>query len=450
MTPPIWYLVCSVGGILRRVPWAGKLVVSTALCTSVSGCAQEDVFDISGPRSCDQQDQNEWVYWLMQEYYLWNDEVPDIDPRPYETSSDLVKDVRGELDRWSRVSEKSKSDAFFKEGKFLGLGYKTKRNDDDELMVTFVHEGSPADEAGMKRGDRLDVVNGFSVSELDELSAWSDVTGPNEPGVPVKVTYSTPGTEDSDEVILVKSWIDIVTVPDVAIYDTSAGPIGYVNFMTFVEPSFGELDGAFDEFKANGVDSVVLDLRYNGGGLLSVAKHLASLLTGTDNEGLVAYAVEYNDNLADNNRVYRLDSLENSLSLDHIVFITSGRTLSASELVINMLRPYVQVDIVGDETGGKPVGSHSYDFCDQVIFPISFRLVNSSGVADYFEGFEPNCLAEDDLQHELADPAEASLFTALHIIAEGDCPTKKSSEQPGAQAIDPSEGDGLRRLIGSW
>jgi C-terminal processing protease CtpA/Prc len=426
------------------------LVTPAVLSIALAGCAEEDPLDISGPRSCEQQDQNEWVYWLMQNYYLWNDEVPELDPGPYETSSDLVKDLRGELDRWSRVSEKSTSDAFFKEGKFLGLGYKTSRNEDGELLITFIHGGSPAEEAGMKRGDRLDGLNGFSVAELDELSAWGDVTGPNEPGVPVKIEFSTPGIEGSEEAILVKSWIDIVTVPDVRVFDTSAGKIGYVNFMTFVQPSFGELDAAFDEFQADGIRSVVVDMRYNGGGLLSVAKHLASLLVGSENEGLVAYAVEYNELLETENRVYRLDELDNSLELEHVVFITTGRTLSASELVINMLRPYVEVHIIGEETGGKPVGSHSYDFCEQVIFPISFRLVNSTGNADYFEGLAPDCLAEDDLQHELGDPSEKSLFTALHVIAEGECPTKTSDDPSGTKAYDPSEGEGLRRLIGSW
>lgn len=416
---------------------------------ALGGCVAEDPLDISGPRSCDIPDQNEWVYWLMQEYYLWNDEVPEVNPRDYESPSALVKDVRGELDRWSRVSKKSTSDAFFKEGKFLGLGYKTRRNENDEIMVTFVHGGSPAEEAGMKRGDRLTAINGFLVPELDELGAWSDVTGPNEPGIPVKLEWQQESGE-TEEVIMLKSWIDIVTVPVTEIIDTPDGPVGYVHFTTFVQPSFDELDAAFDEFAKNGVESVVFDMRYNGGGLLAVAKHIASLLTGHDNEGLVAYAVEYNDNLSDLDKVYRLDKLENSLELTDIAFITTGRTLSASELVINMLRPYVNVHIVGDTTGGKPVGSHSYDFCDNVIFPISFRLVNSSGNADYFEGLDPTCYAADDLMHELGDPAEESLAAALSMLEDGECSTGSGSTSSANRQLDPSEGEGLRQLIGSW
>ncbi len=416
------------------------------------GCAADDPFDVSGPRSCEVEDQNEWVYWLMQEYYLWNDEVPELDPADFDSPTAVMKASRSDLDRWSRVNKKETSDAFYKQGKFLGLGYKTKRNEDDDLVVTFVYDGSPAAAVGMRRGDRLEAVNGFSVSELDELSAWSDITGPNEPGVPVKVEFASP-SGGLEEVILLKSWIDIVTVPVTRVLDSDAGPVGYLSFMTFVEPSRAELDAAFAKFVDAGVGAVVIDLRYNSGGLLAVAKHMASLMAGKSNEGQVAYGVEYNGNLDDQDQVHRLDNLENSLELEHVVFLTTGRTASASELVINVLRPYVDVDVVGDTTHGKPVGSHSYDFCDRVIFPISFRVVNSVGVADYFDGIAPTCYAADDLSHQLGDPREDSLATALQVIESGECPTQIGGAPTGGRdrdRDDPSEGEGLRRLIGAW
>lgn len=427
------------------------------MLASTGACVADDPFDVAGPRSCEARDQKEWVYWLMQENYLWNDQVPDLDPTKLDSPTDVVRTVRTDVDRWSRVDPKTKSDALFEEGKFIGLGYKTVRDVDDELVVSFVYPGSPADEAGMRRGDVLETVNGFSVDELDDLSAWSDVTGPNEPGVPVKLTFST-ADDAIEEAILLKSWIDIVTVPVTRIVDTPSGPVGYLLFLTFVEPSHAELDAAFAQFQAAGVDAVVIDVRYNSGGLLAVAKQMASLMAGVGNEGQVAYAVEYNDDLASENQVYRLDDLDASVDLEHVVFLTTGRTLSASELVINMLRPYVEVDVVGATTGGKPVGSHGYDFCDQVIFPISFRLLNADGVGDYFDGVDPTCDAPDDLAHPLGDPAEASFDAALSLINGDECPDASSggdaTAQPRPRSIDPSwdpwdEGS-LQRVIGSW
>jgi C-terminal processing protease CtpA/Prc len=418
----------------------------------------DDPFDVAGPRSCEARDQKDWVYWLMQENYLWNDQVPELDPTTLDSNADVVRAVRADLDRWSRVTPKSKSDALFEEGKFLGLGYKTVRDEDDQLVISFVYPGSPADEAGMHRGDVLETVNGFSVDELDDLSAWSDVTGPSEPGVPVKVGFAS-GAE-SQEAILLKSWIEIVTVPVTRVVDTPNGPVGYLLFLTFVEPSNAELDAAFAQFEQAGVKKVVVDVRYNTGGLLAVAKRMASLMAGAAHEGEVAYAVEYNSDLSSEDKVYRLDTLDSSIDVDHVVFVTTSRTLSSSELVINMMRPYTEVDIVGETTGGKPVGMHGYDFCEQVIFPISFRLINADGVSDYFDGLAPTCEAPDDLSHALGEPAEASFGAAIALMNGGDCPGDLDGGDigegltPRARSVDPSwdlwdEGS-LERVINSW
>jgi hypothetical protein len=426
---------------------AGVAAALLATGLAAAGCT-DDAFDVEGPRSCEVRDQNAWLHWLMQGYYLWNDEMPEVDPRDYESADDLVAALRVPQDRWTRVDVKAESDAFFEEGRFLGLGYKTVRDEDDALVVSFVYGGSPAAEVGMQRGDRVERVNGFSVDELDDLSAWADVTGANEPGVPVKIGFSTPEGDDREEILL-KSWIDIVTVPTVRIFDTEAGPVGYLLFLTFVEPSHDELDAAFAQFQAAGVKSVVMDLRYNGGGLLAVARHIGSLVAGEYHAGDVAYRVEYNDDLADQNRVLELEELEHSLPLDRVVFLTTHRTLSASELVINLLSPYLQVTIVGATTGGKPFGSHSYDFCDQIVFPISFRLSNAEGDTDYFDGLVPHCWAEDELGRALGDPAEDSLATALYTLAHDTCPVDRA-DGTRARPSDPPRGEGLRAVIDSW
>jgi carboxyl-terminal processing protease len=107
--------------------------------------------------------------------------------------------------------------------------------------------------------------------------------------------------------------------------------------------------------------------------------------------------------------------------VDHVVFITTGSTLSASELLINSVAPHVRVSIVGGTTGGKPVGSRHFDFCDKVAAPVTFRLLNADDEGDYFDGFVPTCPAPDDLTQPLGDQAEASLATALHLLSTGEC-----------------------------
>src|SRR5690606_19400952 len=134
-----------------------------------------------------------------------------------------------------------------------------------------------------------------------------------------------------------------------------------------------------------------------------------------------------------------LQSVKHSLEeLDSVVFVTTRSTLSASELVINMLRPYAEVRVVGGRTGGKPVGSKQWEFCDKVLVPITCRLLNADGVGDYFDGFPPDCPAPDDLDHQLGDPSEGSLAQALHLVETGACLDPAADEGAHAPPVPRS------------
>lgn len=412
------WLEVEVKKLLRTSRWATLGV----LAAMSAGCA-EDPFDFGGPRNCSIAAQNAWVYDLMQEAYLWSDELPTVDPETYESPEALLADLRfSKFDRWSRISDQARTTALFKEGKVVGLGMSTRRNAADDLIVAFVQEGSPADEAGITRGDRVVEVGGFSVAQLDEGDKWREAFGASEPGVDVELTIEASDERSMRSIQLTKDWIELVTVPHHDVYETAEGPVGYLMLSTFVDTAFEELDEAFENFRAAGVQRVVLDFRYNSGGLIAVARHLMDLLVGARASGEIAYGVEYGPGLEGENTRRPLTLAEQSLpDVERVVFVTTGTTLSASELVINAIRPYVDVKLVGDRTGGKPVGSRQWAFCDQVIAPITFRLVNAEGRGDYFEGFEPDCAVPDDFEHEIGDPDEVSLFEALELAQRGSC-----------------------------
>jgi len=109
--------------------------------------------------------------------------------------------------------------------------------------------------------------------------------------------------------------------------------------------------------------------------------------------------------------------------VSRVVFLTSGRTASASEQVINGLRPYLQVDVVGTRTLGKPVGADSWSHCGYAISPITFHSLNADGEGDYFQGIDPMCEVPDDLLHRLGDPKEAQLEAALRVLDDRGCAT---------------------------
>ncbi|NJK31290.1 MAG: hypothetical protein HC927_02115 [Deltaproteobacteria bacterium] len=221
----------------------------------------------------------------------------------------------------------------------------------------------------------------------------------------------------------------------------------------FVETTKAELSQAFAEFEDAGVSKLIIDMRYNGGGLISVAEMTVNLAVGAGHAGDVAYRFEYNDNLASEDYQTTIADIDHSLDLDEIVFLTSSRTRSASELVINALFPYAEVTLVGGDTGGKPVGSKGFDFCEKVLFPITFRLVNAAGATDYFDGLPASCFAADDVLHQLGDPDEEMLATALDFLGTGSCaqplpPTRAARVDSIGEVVLPNPIE--RYDIDSW
>jgi len=422
--------------------------VAFVLAGALPAC-MEDPFDFGDPRSCEVADQNEWVYGLMQDAYLWAPDLPEIDPLEYESANATMAALRVDPDRWSRVGDKAKTAKLFEEGKIIGLGFRTRRNADGGLTVSWVSAGSSALAAGMKRGDRMETIGGFTIAQIDADDRWDDVYGTDEPGVTVAVEFTRKG-EAPQRATLVKEWLDIETVPVHEVFDIGGDAVGYLMFNSFVDTAPEPLDAVFEGFVEAGVDRVIVDLRYNGGGRIAVARQLVDLLVGDIADGETNYEVAYGPGLDDQDTARSVSRLDGSIRAPReVVFITTGSTLSASELVINAVRPHVPIKIVGDTTGGKPVGSHQWEFCDKVAQPITFRLLNAEGVGDYFDGIVADCIEGDDLEHDVGDVREGALAHALHLISTGECqppPPQRGGGDDDAEAQDAAPGTGPRLL----
>lgn len=398
------------------------------------------------PGDCSTEAQNQFVHDVLRQYYLWNDELEPMDPSSFESPKALLSKARVEVDRWSYITKKSTSDAWYMEGKFLGLGIRTQRDEDANLWVAQVYPGSSSEAAGLARGDMITMVSGMTVAEVDEQDGWGVAWGEDAPGVQVPIQVQRPDGKLHDTTVT-RDWISIVTVPAYDVFEVDGRTVGYLAFQSFVEPGYAELNAAFAQLKEAGVEALVIDLRYNGGGLLAVARHFASLMVA-DLVGETMYARTHNADQAEKDRDHEFKELDSAVSVDRVVFITAARTKSASELVINALVPYVDVALVGTATGGKPVGMKDWDFCGQIMWPITFRLVNSEGAGDYYEGMTPDCGADDDLLHPLGDPAEASLAEALTVAASGECSAASSRHTGERMRPDPPL-PGLRDVIGA-
>lgn len=409
--------------MLHRTSGAACLLAASAL----AGCS--DVGDDPAV-DCSLDGRKAFVGDIMSDIYLWADRVPAVDYDAIETPEELMRAMSfQELDHWSGMQQLVERQDFFDRGRFQGVGYTLGLDAEGRVRVSWVHEGSAAGRAGLDRGALLLSVNGRAIEELSSAELNTELSRD-------VVTHQVQELDGSvRDVELAQGEVEITSVKSATVLDTPGGAVGYLMFTTFVLPGEDELKRAFTDFRDRGVQRLVIDLRYNGGGLLRTAALLGSLIEKAA-AGQPLIVETYNERHSDFNRERLMFEAEEGISASHVVFLTTGRTASASEQVINGLLPYVKVDVVGSRTLGKPVGADSWEHCGYAIAPITFHSLNADGEGDYFGGIAPLCEVGDDLLHRLGDPEEAQLSAALSLLDGRGCTAEKSRSP--ALAAEPS------------
>lgn len=399
--------------------------------------------------------QNNFVRDVLEEYYLWYRELPDENPALYPSPEAYLEAVRFRpLDNsFSHIAPKATTEAFYSNSQFVGIGFTQKLLSLTELRIAQVFPQSPASEAGLRRGDYLVAVNGKPVSELLANGQLGSELGPNTIGYAVDLSWRTLAGEEL-RARVVKRPVTIPTVSQTVVFEDRGLPVGYVHFRNFVEPSIGALDQAFTEFRHRGVVDLILDLRYNGGGLIDVAQHLASLIGGMRTHTQVFVEYVHNDKQTSRNQKVRFEDPSAALDVPRVVIISSEASASASELVINGLEPFIPVTLVGRRTFGKPVGQYGFEFCEKVFFPVSFKSVNALGQGDFYHGLLVDCPMRDGLNRPLGHPEEARLAEALYFLRNGTC-SPESASALRAQQAEPDESrlfpqQGFGQIINAW
>jgi C-terminal processing protease CtpA/Prc len=202
--------------------------------------------------------------------------------------------------------------------------------------------------------------------------------------------------------------------------------------------------------KEAGVQDLVLDLRYNGGSLVDVAVHLSSLVGGAVTRGNVFAEFRHNDRNTRYNETLRFEEADQALNLSRLFVIATQSSASASELVINSLRPFIPVTVIGDRTYGKPVGQYGFEFCEKVLAPVAFKLVNADGAGDFFDGIAADCAAPDDIEHDLGAADEGSLAEALYVIRTGSCSTTTEISRQLRAPAGTRRATGWQSLINAY
>jgi C-terminal peptidase prc len=399
--------------------------------------------------SCTTTGKNLFVRDVLSDIYLWYTQIPDYNPAAFPSPEAYLDAVRFRpLDSgFSYITSRAANDAFYDDSQYVGFGFST-RVAGDEVRVLQVFPDSPASEAGLSRGARILAIDGRPVPELIASGAIDGAFGPPDAGVASTIVFATPAGEQRDA-RMTKRAVTIPTVSLTHVYEFGGRRIGYIFFRNFVRPSNDALDAAFAELTAANVEDLVLDLRYNGGGLVSVARHLASLIGGGRTGGPVFAVYDHNDRNAFRNETLRFEETE-AAGFERLIAITTPASASASELVINALRPFIPVVVIGDRTYGKPVGQYQVNFCDKMLAPVAFSLRNANGEGDFYDGFTPECPAPDDADREIGDPAEASLHEALTYAVTGTCSPRAPGLMWKRAAPRPRRAIGWQSIVNAY
>lgn len=438
-------------------------------------------------------DEKNWLRSWTHETYLWNTEVADTNPNTLSTPVQYFGALKTLL---KTSSGKDKDNFHFSEPT---AEYLARRNSSAsgsygaeiavlsgtvprDVRVVFTDPGTPAD-GKLNRGTRILTVNGIDVvngaSTQAEIDILNDTLFPSSAGVTANLVVRDAGASVNRSVTLVSASLVSKPVNRTRILTDGVGnKTGYILFNTF-SPYSSENDivTAMQGMKDQGVKDLVLDLRYNGGGLLAVASQLSYMVAGNARTtGKTFERLRFNTAAgtlnpvtggANNPTPFYTTGLGftvangtalPALNLTRVFVLTTGSTCSASESVINGLRGVgVEVIIVGGKTCGKPYGFYPQDNCGETYYTIQFQGVNEAGFGDYADGFAPNnstdaygvkiagCAVGDDFGHELGDANEGLLKAAITYGANGTCPAATiTAVGSSSRSASTSSGTSLR------
>ena len=339
---------------------------------------------------------------LFHTEYLWFNDVADVEYNAYDAPQALINALRVPDDKWSfTLTQAQYEDMVNQKTAGFGFGYKS------DFTIYMVRIDSPAWDK-LQRGDKILEINGAAVTN-ETIAAAS-----NNLGVATTFKVLRVGEGEKEIVITAQEYSFKVTQGKVI-----NSHIGYLRYDSFTSASVAEFEAEFTKFKHDNITDLIIDLRYNSGGSVDVASTLLdNLVIGHEGERQVY--LDWNVNYQSKNSTYTFDEDEaNDLDMTRMIFLVTKNSASASEMVISALTPYLgktNVVTIGDTTHGKPVGMNGRTYGSNFYFLINFFVRNNDGETTSLDGIPVTCTAEDDLTHQLGDPAESMLKTAVDYI----------------------------------
>lgn len=470
---------------MKKVLTLAALLAVAAVITSCKKSNKEEDPNLAPSKNGSALDlMRDSVYLYAKEAYYWYDGIPaypDFKPRTYSGTNDLdalekevnaisqfkINPASGKPYEYSASSPGEAKYSFIDGGQTaseLGgaqsnFGFAPLYNDINDLRIKYVYAGSAAGLAGVKRGQKIVSINGRTNLSYDASSG-----GANVQFVVNAYAYSSTITMVLQKDDLTTFTVNLNAAPYTTnpvitykVLNTANGhKVGYFVFNSFTSLSnaTAKLDEAFNYFTSNGVTDLVVDLRYNGGGYVSTAEYLCNLIAPASKNNTMMYSTYFNDILTNGkasilanqvrrdpttNQVYNYTQFDYTVtgnavkfskkgslnSIGTVFFIVGGGTASASELVINNLRPVVNVKLIGTNTYGKPVGFFDIKINKYEMYIPEFETKNSLAQGGYYTGMKPGTTDYpgkedyDDVTRDFGDPNETLLKYALNYVNNG-------------------------------
>ena len=367
------------------------------------------------------------LYNIMKTYYLWDKLMPEVKKENYPNPYELLEGMRyKKLDRWSYVQDygeyEQQSNAIF-----VGHGIRIGLDENNQTRIAQIYKKSTLYDEGVRRGWIIKKLNDVELAPIfinNNMVAYNNLIGPSQAGITNKFLFETPDGEE----LTIEDTKASFTLNTVIHYDTlelKTGTTGHLVFEQFIKPSNDELEEAFTFFSQNNINNIIVDLRYNGGGDLTVLQNLAAYIGGSQVFGKPFLTMTHNEQRKSQDKTINFSSVSSPVNVGKMIVITTRMTASASEDLINGLKPlsHLEITTIGDTTNGKPVGMYGFTYPSRqskyIFLPIAFTLLNTDNESDFYEGFVPEKYVHDDIKYDWNNRNEACLKEAISLLENG-------------------------------
>lgn len=402
------------------------------------------------------------IFLYAKETYYWNDALPSYDVFKPRTFADFQSELNAikkykidpstgkPIDKYSFLDDGSLSAELGGVSGDYGFSAKFVSGSQNDLRIRYVYANSPAGVEKVRRGQQIIKINGSTAVNADNLAFLNSAIFGSNPSISMTLKNLDGTTQD---VTINRGTYSIDPVLFSTVFTVGSKKVGYFVFNSFTTNASAKLDAVFTTFTNAGISEIIVDLRYNGGGSVSTAEVMTNLIAPASQTGNVMYTTYWTKTMQDgaasilkNQKFYangtdgvrRLYSYfdydykptaaagnqekfakRGAANISRAYFIVTASTASASELVINNLKPVMDVKLIGTKTYGKPVGFFAISIDQLDLYIPQFETKNSLNQGGYYDGMAVDKADFDDVSKDFGDPTERLLANALSYSEKG-------------------------------